>query len=364
MFIKSLKIENFRNHEISEISFSPKLNIIYGDNAQGKTNILEALYFNSAGKSHRCGFDKEMISFGKEKAKILMEYYANKRFYKNEIEIFNNKRKSIKINGVELKKTGDLIGILNMVLFSPEDLDIVKGGPQERRNFLDNSISQLRPKYYSELIKYNKILLQRNKLLKEIQSVKSYKETLDVWDEKLAMCGTELIIHRHQYTDILKGYASKIHSSITGEDLEIEYKPSFNYNNLNKKDIKEDFLKKLKANYDEDFKNLYTSIGPQRDDLEMFINKKNIKDYASQGQKRTVILTLKLSEIEFVYEDKGEYPVVLLDDVMSELDIKRQKYILNYLKDKQVIITCNRIKKQLTNNETSLLYVKEGRVTK
>ena len=333
MIIKSIELQNFRNYEDLNISFDEGTNIFYGDNAQGKTNILEAVYLSGTTKSHKCSKDKEMIRFGEQESHIRTVVVKKDKEYQIDMHLKNNRSKGIAINKVPIKKASELFGILNMVFFSPEDLNIIKNGPAERRRFLDSELCQLDKIYLSDLTTYNKILNQRNKLLKDMVYRPDLKDTLPVWDMQLVETGRKIIRRRKQFVDELNEIVHDIHYRISGEkeDLLLQYEPSI-------EDIFfEDELSRVK---ERDMRQCMTSVGPHRDDLLFSIGEVDIRKFGSQGQQRTSALSLKLSEIELVKRSIHDTPVLLLDDVLSELDSNRQNYLLNSIHDTQTLITC------------------------
>lgn len=333
MIIKSIELKNFRNYEDLHISFDEGTNILFGDNAQGKTNILEAAYMSGTTKSHKGGRDKEVIRFGQEEAHLRTVVFRSDKEYQIDMHLRKNRAKGIAINKVPIKKAGELFGILNMVFFSPEDLNIIKNGPAERRRFLDSELCQLDRIYLSDLAIYNKILGQRNKLLKDMVYRPELKDTLSVWDMQLVDTGKKIIRRRKQFVDELRDIVHAIHYRISGEreELALTYEPNID-------DIFfEDELNRAKI---KDMKLCQTSVGPHRDDLLFSIGDVDIRKYGSQGQQRTSALSLKLSEIELVRKSIQDTPVLLLDDVLSELDSNRQNYLLNNIHDTQTIITC------------------------
>lgn len=333
MIIKSIELQNFRNYEDLNISFDEGTNIFYGDNAQGKTNILEAAYLSGTTKSHKCSKDKEMIRFGEQESHIRTVVVKKEKEYQIDMHLKNNRSKGIAINKVPIKKASELFGILNMVFFSPEDLNIIKNGPAERRRFLDSELCQLDKIYLSDLTTYNKILNQRNKLLKDMVYRPDLKDTLPVWDMQLVETGRKIIRRRKQFVDELNEIVHDIHYRISGkkEDLLLQYEPSI-------EDIFfEDELSRVK---ERDMRQCMTSVGPHRDDLLFSIGEVDIRKFGSQGQQRTSALSLKLSEIELVKRSIHDTPVLLLDDVLSELDSNRQNYLLNSIHDTQTLITC------------------------
>ena len=333
MIIKSIELKNFRNYEDLNISFDEGTNIFYGDNAQGKTNILEAAYLSGTTKSHKCSKDREMIRFGEQEAHIRTVVVKRDKEYQIDMHLKHNRSKGIAINKVPIKKASELFGILNMVFFSPEDLNIIKNGPSERRRFLDSELCQLDKIYLADLTNYNKILNQRNKLLKDMVYRPDLADTLFVWDLQLAETGKKIINRRKQFVEELNEIVHGIHYKISGgrEELLIQYEPSVD------ESIFDEELVRVR---ERDRKQCMTSVGPHRDDLLFSIRDVDIRKFGSQGQQRTSALSLKLSEIELVKRSIHETPVLLLDDVLSELDSNRQNYLLNSIYDTQTMITC------------------------
>lgn len=339
MIVEELKVVNYRNYEELQLQFHPKLNIFVGENAQGKTNILEAIYVAAIGKSFRNNKEQELIKIFMQNAYIKVK--VTKITDKITIELMLSKQnnKKIKVNKLPLTKYADLLGNLNVVLFSPEDLKLIKEGPNERRKFINNEISQMIPKYYYTLNQYHKILQQRNKILKDY---KDKKFDLDIWDHQLIENGSWLIFYRRNFVKKISILSRLMHRRITEglENLEVTYDSNIKVKEKDTiEDIKEKFYKELKALNEIEKKRGLTLVGPHRDDLSFKINGLDIKNYGSQGQQRTAVLSLKLSELELVKSEVGEYPVLLLDDVMSELDLKRQNYLIKNLKNIQTFIT-------------------------
>ena len=329
MVIKKIYLENFRNYEKQEINLNENINVFYGNNAQGKTNILEALYYSALGRSFRTNKDSELIRFGKDSSKIDILYEKNNR--ENEIEIVLNKseKKIVKINGIKINKSSELLGNLNIVIFSPDDILILKQSPSLRRKFLDILISQLKPNYVHVLSEYNKVLEQRNALLKS-----KNVDTIDIWNEQLADLNEKIFNYRKYYIEKIQEKLLMIHPRVTNEreNIKIVYKTKF--------EDREKFLNLLEKNLTFDLYKGYTGVGAHRDDFEIYINDNMLNIYGSQGQHRTVILSLKIAELEILKEQIGENPVLLLDDVTSELDLERIRLIFSKIQDYQVFITC------------------------
>ena len=332
MWINEINLTNFRNYEKKKIKLTPNVNLFYGENAQGKTNIIESIFISSIGKSFRTNNDKELIKFDKENAIIELFFEKSDRNGKVKIEI--NNKKNIYLNDIKLKKLSELLGNVNVVIFTPDDINILKEGPQKRRKFLDIMISQLRPNYMHVLSNYSKTLEQRNNYLRQIKLENKNPEMLEIWDEKLADYAEKIYLYRNEFIEKIKNKIKNIHSEITDnkEEIKIEY--------LSECESKEVYLKKLKERRALDIIKGFTTKGIHRDDFVIYINEKQVNIYGSQGQHRTTILSLKLSELQVIYDEIGEYPILLLDDFMSELDEKRRKSFLENIKNIQVIITC------------------------
>lgn len=357
MIIKSIDLQNFRNYELQKIDFDSGTNILYGDNAQGKTNILEAVYLSGTTKSHRGSKDQEMIAFNHNESHIKMIMNRKGIDYRIDMHIKRNRSKGIAINGVPIRKSMDLYGIINLVIFSPEDLRIIENGPSERRKFIDMELCQLDKIYASNLINYRKTLEQRNNLLRDISFNPSLEDTIDVWDMQLIRYGREIIARREKFIDQLNDIIKDIHIRLSGgkENLLVKYVP----------DAKEDeFEDILSRNRERDIRMKYTCAGPHRDDMIFYIDELDVHKYGSQGQKRTSALSLKLAEIEIVKQLTGDKPVLLLDDVLSELDSSRQNYLLNSISDVQTIITCTGLDEFINNrfDLNRIFRVTEGHV--
>ncbi len=342
MIIKSIELENFRNYESLNIYFDDNTTILFGDNAQGKTNILEAAYISGTTKSHKGSRDKEIIKFDKNESHIKTLVHKNGRDYQIDIHLRKNKSKGIAINRVPIKKATDLFGLINIIFFSPEDLNIIKNGPSERRKFMDAELCQIDKIYLSDLTNYNKALNQRNALLKEIIYKPELKDTLSLWDEQLINYGKKIITRRQQFINDINIIVKDIHSKITGnkENIDVTYDPNI-------EDIF--FLDELVKNKEKDMRFCQTSVGPHRDDIKITVDGIDIRKFGSQGQQRTCALSLKLSEIKLVENTINDKPILLLDDVLSELDKNRQGYLLDNLIDTQTIITCTGIDEFVKN---------------
>ena len=333
MILKSVALSHFRNYENLYMEFDRGTNILYGDNAQGKTNVLESVYVSGTTRSHKGSRDRELIQFGEEEAHIQTIVEKKEKDFQIDMHIKKNRSKGIAINKIPIKKAAELFGILNIVFFSPEDLNMIKNGPSERRRFLDVELCQLDRIYLFHLTNYNKILNQRNKLLKDINFKPELKDTLPVWDMQLIDYGKKIIASRKDFVKQLNEIIYEIHRRISGEreELFLSYEP----------DVPEEkFEEELARSQERDVKFGMTSVGPHRDDMCFLIHDIDIRRFGSQGQQRSCALSLKLSEIELVKSSIKETPVLILDDVLSELDSSRQNFLLNSIHDIQTIITC------------------------
>ncbi|MDE6924593.1 MAG: DNA replication/repair protein RecF [Acetatifactor sp.] len=357
MIIKSIELADYRNYNSLKLQFDKGTNILYGDNAQGKTNILEAIFVAATTKSHKGSKDKEIIHFDREEAHI--RTYLEKEGVETRVDMHlrSSKSKGIAVDGQKLKKAADLLGLCNVVFFSPEDLGIIKNGPSERRRFVDMELCQLDSFYLYNLNHYNKIVNQRNKLLKDMYMNPDLKETLSIWDMQLVSFGSKIIERRRLFADQLNEIIYEIHKKLSGdkEELKIKYEPDVEI---------DEFEKKLKYSQDRDMKSKMTSVGPHRDDFSFMVGNIDIRKFGSQGQQRTAALSLKLSEIELVKKITKDTPVLLLDDVLSELDSNRQNYLLNSIGDIQTIITCTGLEEFVNNRfEINKIFkVSEGTV--
>ncbi len=333
MKIRSLKLKNYRNYDLLKLDFDGAANIFYGDNAQGKTNILEAVYISGTTKSHRGAKDRELIRFGQDESHIEAIVEKNGIDYQLDMHLKKNSPKGIAINKMPIRKASELFGIVNFVFFSPEDLNIIKNGPSERRRFIDMELSQLDRVYLSNLTNYNRIVNQRNHLLKSMGIGGELKDTLEVWDMQLIQYGDKIIERRKEFLDRVNEIISSIHKKLTGdrEEIQVIYEPS--NGNLTLEQA-------LQKNRERDIRIKSTSAGPHRDDICFMVGGLDIRRYGPQGQQRTAALSLKLSEIELVKQAAKDTPVLLLDDVLSELDKHRQNYLLDSINDIQTLITC------------------------
>ena len=340
MTVNSVKIKNFRN--IADLSFTADngVNVIYGENAQGKTNILESIWLFTGCKSFRGAKDNELIKFGEDFSKINLEFSDNLREKKSEI-IIADKKKNASLNGVSLRSTAELIGSFYAVIFSPVHLSLIKDGPSARRKFLDTALCQLKPSYAEHLAGYKRALVQRNALLKDLHLNSELYDMLDTWDDQLARYSACVIKERIQYIDLLSDYSKNIYSGISEnkEEFSVFYSKNIS-KDYSVKDIYLSEIENLKNSRKEDIFSKTTTVGPHRDDLEILINNVSARSFGSQGQQRSCALALKLGESEIIKKVTGETPVALLDDVMSELDEKRLDYVLNHINARLVFLTC------------------------
>lgn len=353
MYINRIKLKNFRNYEEQEIELEPNINIFYGDNAQGKTNIIESIFLCAIGKSFRTSKDKELIKFDKDYTSVNIEFEKSDRSGKIKIDIGN--KKEIYVNGIKIKKLSELLGNLNIVIFTPDDIQILKEGPQKRRRFLDIMIGQLRPNYIHYLNLYNKTLEQRNNYLKQIRLENKSEDMLEIWNEKLAEYGEKIFNYRNEFIEKIKNKIEDIHNDITSNNEKIKIEYESNCSN------KEEYIKLLKERTKLDIIKGFTTKGVHRDDFVIYINNEPVNIYGSQGQNRTVILSLKIAELQVIYDEIGEYPILLLDDFMSELDEKRRNNFIDNIKNTQVIITCTEKIKNI-NTEHKIFNVKKGEI--
>lgn len=343
MVIESIELKNYRNYGELHIDFDPGTNVLYGDNAQGKTNILESVYVCATTKSHRGSKDREIIEFGADESHIKMQLRKDGVPYRIDMHLKKNKTKGVAVNGIPIRRASELFGVVNVVFFSPEDLNLIKNGPAERRRFVDLELCQLNRLYVHSLVQYNKALLSRNRILKELSFRPEYEEMLDIWDMQLISYGRELISFRGQFVEELNGMIGEIHRNLSGgrEELLVHYEPNAAY---------EEFERNLKKSRDSDRKQKTTLCGPHRDDISFYVNGIDIRRFGSQGQQRTAALSLKLAEIELVKKMVRDDPILLLDDVLSELDSGRQEHLLSGIRHIQTIITCTGLDDFITHS--------------
>ena len=359
MKIESIKLENFRNYESLFLSFHEGTNLFYGDNAQGKTNILESVYLCGTTKSHRDSRDREIIKLDQEESHIRMILSKHEISYQIDMHLKRNKAKGIAINGIPIRRASELIGLGNFIFFSPEDLNIIKNGPSERRRFLDMELCQLNRIYVHNLTNYNRILMQRNRLLKDISFHPEYEDMLDIWDRQMVEYGCQVIRSRDEFVKQLNEIIYEIHKKLSGdrEDLKLSYEKNVS---------EQEFDRQLRKSRERDVKLKVSHKGPHRDDLVFNIKNIDLRKYGSQGQQRTTALSLKLAEIELVKKKSKDTPVLLLDDVLSELDGNRQRYLLESINDVQTLITCTGVEDFVKNHFQidRLYHVKNGIVTR
>jgi len=350
MYIESVALKNFRNYQDKTVKFKDGLNIIVGQNASGKTNLIESVYCSGIGKSPRTNKYKEMIRWGSDVAFIRVVLRKNNTLHTIEFSIDSYDKKRIAIDGIPLVKLSEIIGMLNIVFFSPDEMKLIKESPDQRRRFADISLSQQNKKYFYSLSKYNNILSQRNKLLKENKDSKALPEMLYGWDVQLAKYGAYIIQKRYEFVEKIETFARKMHTEITEnkEQLNLEYESGVEYGELEK--MEGFFFDKLRTNLDKDANLLYTSFGSHRDDIAIKINDIDVRKYGSQGQQRTVALSLKLAEIYLFESELGEKPVLLLDDVLSELDLNRRQKLMQLCSGLQTIITCTDFDMDIEHN--------------
>ncbi len=357
MVIESMQLNNYRNYASASLTFSPGVNIFYGDNAQGKTNLMEAVYLCGTSRSHRGSRDRDLIRFGEEEAHIRLMFRRQSLSHRLDLHLKQKKSKGIAIDGMPIRRSSELLGLLHIVFFSPEDLGMIKNGPSMRRRFLDLEMSQLDHGYLQYLTSYNRLLSERNNLLKQISVFPQLRETLDGWDAQLLEAGRELIRKREKFIRHIHAMMREIHGKLTGnrEEMRVFYE----------KNVEADaFGEALLERRDRDIRMGSTSVGPHRDDMGFQVNGIDIRKFGSQGQQRTAALALKLSEIRLIEQVSGDKPVLLLDDVLSELDSHRQNYLLENIADIQTMITCTGLE-DFVNKRMRLdriFYVEQGKI--
>lgn len=337
MHILRAKLNHFRNYAGCEFAPCEGVNVLLGNNGQGKTNLLEALYLCCAGRSHRTRQDRELIGWEADFASVQVQAMRNDGSHEVEVILPAAGKRKIKIAGREASRSGELMGHITGVLFSPEDLRVVKDGPAERRRMIDMTLSQLRPAYYYALQRYNRALKQRNELLRVAAVNPGLSATLDMWDEQLAAAGSELMRHRRAYIERLSLAAEETYRDIAGgqELLQLRYQPS-----VTAGDDVQSNLDALLAARENDLRRMTTSVGVHRDEVMLSIAGRELRSYGSQGQQRTAALSLRLSELAVMRDELGEWPVLMLDDVMSELDPSRRRQLIGRLEGIQTIVTC------------------------
>ena len=359
MYIQSLELKNYRNYDRLIIEFSSGSNILYGDNAQGKTNILEAVYLGATTKSHRGSKDKEIIRFGENESHIRIHLMKQDIGHQIDMHLKKSRTKGAAIDRIPIKRSSDLLGFVPVIFFSPEDLSIIKNGPSERRKFLDIELSQLEKMYLHQLSSYNRVMAHRNNLLKQLAYQRELLDTLDSWDLQLVKYGSEVIRYRQKFIEDLNEIIREIHKNLTGkkEKIVLKYDYSVNY---------DEFLTVLQRKREIDLKYASTGAGPHRDDIEFLVNGIDIRKFGSQGQQRTAALSLKLAQIELVKRQTGETPILLLDDVLSELDSSRKNYLLDSIKDIQTLITCTGLEEFINSHLQidKMFQVKSGKIVR
>lgn len=359
MYIKKIQLKNYRNYEDVLVEFDPSMNIIYGENAQGKTNLIEAIYMSATSKSHRLSKDNEIVKLGEEESHIHLTFVKNDIEETIDINLKIKGKKRIAINKMGIKKLNELFGMLHVIMFSPEDLGLIKLGPKERRRFIDLELSQLNPLYMYYLSHYHKVLKQRNKLLKISGNSEELMNLIEVFDLQLVDYGSRIIEMRAEFINALNPVYNEKHGLISGnkEDVQLIYE---------KNTTKENYYDQLKSHLKGDIRIKTTTVGPHRDDLRFMMNGIDLRRFGSQGQQRTAALSLKLSEIALVKEKIDDTPILLLDDVLSELDHNRQQYLAQHLENIQTFITCTGVEDFVTSrmNKYQLYEVKNTSVTK
>ena len=364
MYIKEIELKDYRNYKEIRVDFSERVNIFIGNNAQGKTNLLESIYMNSMGRSFKTAKDKELIRFGEDFCRIRSKTITNDDEQDTEIIITKEGRKEIKINGIKAKKTSELLDRIYIIIFSPDDLKIVKEDPEKRRRFIDRELFQIKTGYYNDAANYKKALLQRNTLLKE----RNIDEVmLDVWNQELAKYGVRLISERRRFIEKIDEISRDIHSKISGgkEHLSLKYETNIDIpEGETAEEAERIYIDILEENRENDIYNRNTGKGPHRDDIKISSDGIDLRKFGSQGQQRTAALSLKLSEIEIIEEETGEKPILLLDDVLSELDNERQTYLINSLGENQMFITTTDILSKVAKSmpEGKIYEIKNGEI--
>ena len=362
MFVKRIELKDFRNYKDLDVSFNKNVNIFIGNNAQGKTNLLESIYLNSMARSFKTSKDKELIRFGSDFCRMRTTAFFDDDEHTTEIVITKDGKKGIKLDGVRIKKTSELLERIFIIIFSPEDMKIVKDEPEKRRKFIDRELCQIKPGYYSDLSNYKRVLRQRNVYLKESAIDISI---LDIWDHELARYGAKVISRRDEFILKINDISKKIHGSISGgkETLNVKYEANVE-KSADPADTERVFYEKLLKTRDDDIRNRTTGIGPHKDDLKISADGVDLRKFGSQGQQRTAALSLKLSEIKLIEDEMGEKPILLLDDVLSELDNDRQTYLINSLGGNQLFITTTDISGKVAKSlpEGKIFKINSGEV--
>lgn len=364
MYLQKLYLRNFRNYEELNLEFNEKLNIFIGGNGHGKTNVLESIFFSFILKSHRTNKSSDLIKFGEEGFSVnLICKKDNLREITTDVKLYKDNKKSILVNGIKVQKISDFIGLIKVVMFSPEDLRVIKGAPNIRRKFLDMNISQIDKVYLKSIINYNKVLDMKNNLLK---TNKIDDKLLDVYDEQIAFFTNFIINRRFKYLNILKGFSEEVHNNISGfnERLNIKYINFMNkdFEKLNENiDIKKEIFDILKKNREIDKIKKFSTIGVHKDDFIIFMNGNQVSNYSSQGQQRSAIISIKLGIVELIKKITNEYPILLLDDILSELDKGRRNFILNFVKNAQTFITGTDLYENIIDSH-KIFNVYDGRI--
>lgn len=360
MYISKLQLRNFRNYEYLELPLENNIYIFTGENAQGKTNLLEAAALLSTGKSHRTARDRDMIRINEPFARVKAVSMQADGEHTVDVVLSRSEKKRVLLNGLPISRIGDMIGQIKSVMFSPEDLDIIKSGPSQRRRFMDLDRCQMKKSYFYALNTYNHVLEQRNHLLK-LTAAKEVEDTLFIWDEKLAEAAQPIMAERKRFVERLSPLCESFHSELSGgkETLKAIYEPSVEGE---EGELKEKLLNILRVSLDRDIKNKVTGNGPHKDDIAFKLGDKDLRWFGSQGQQRTAALALKLAQLELIKEELGEYPVLLLDDVLSELDVSRQERLLGRLKGIQALITAAELSESLKKLPARIIKVKEGKL--
>lgn len=361
MFVKKLQLNNFRNYDREEYNFSPGINIIVGQNAQGKTNCVEAVFLLATGFSPRVKRDKQVVRYGQKKGEIFAEASSRIGTLSSKIEYYSDANKKVTVNGIETKKVGELLGNIFAIFFNPGELKLIQESPEDRRRFMDISISQTSKRYFYALSKYKKILEQRNNLLKDPDKDLIF-DTIPIWDEQLANYAAEIIVARNDFIKRLAPHARAAHSYITDQREDLKVSLSSKYQG-SQREIAEELKEGLFATLERDMILGYTTMGPHRDDLKITVNDEDVRAFGSQGQQRTAALSLKLAELEIYKEHFGEAPVLILDDALSELDKSRQKRLVRLLEGVQTIITCTHVDEEVFEGmEYKKFVVEEGTI--
>lgn len=361
MRVTEISTSNWRNLARQKITLGKGLNIFYGDNAQGKTNLVESVYLCCIGKSPRTDKDKELICWGKDKAFVRVRYSCKYGDGEIAITLVNGAKKQITVNSVPITKMGELMGYLNCIYFSPNEIRIISESPAERRRFLDVDLCQTDKNYFYSLARFNKALAQRNNLLKQAKDLNEVKDTVFVWDEQIAEEGARIILKRRAFCEKLKKFAAETHSALTDgkETLELNYLTPIAGEGFS--ELSANYRQTLAANIEKDFNLRYTSTGCQRDDIALKLNGVDVRTFGSRGQLRTSALSLKLAELKIFKNLIGEYPVLILDDVLSELDADRQKRLLNFDDELQILLTAaNNVPQELANGNCVFYQIKQG----